>query len=396
MISNKYPALMPCYNRLPVAFERGEGVYLYDKNNKEYLDFAGGIAVASLGHCHPHLVQSLQKQAGLLWHTSNMYEIPSQERLAERLVEASFADSVFFTNSGVEAVECALKLARKAQSSTGHPERYRVITYHNAFHGRSLATISATGREKLTKGFGPMLEGFDQVNFLDIEATRAAITPETAAIMIEPVQGEGGILVASPEKLQALRALADEHELLLIFDEIQCGMGRSGKLFAFEWTGIVPDILASAKGIGSGFPLGACLAKGSVAQHLTTGSHGTTYGGNPLAMAVGNSVMDIMLENGFFAEVQDNAKYLREGLEALKQKYPEIIVDVRGLGMMLGVELSCEARPVLEGLLEEGFLCAQAGTNVLRFLPPLIITKPDVDKAIAFLEKAVVRLQANN
>lgn len=393
MIANKYPALMPCYNRLPVAFERGEGVYLYDTDNKAYLDFAGGIAVASLGHCHPHLVEVLQKQAGMLWHTSNMYKIPAQEQLAERLVEASFADSVFFTNSGVEAIECALKLARKAQSSTGHSERYRVITYQNAFHGRSLATISATGREKLTKGFGPIIEGFDQVPFLDIEATRAAITPETAAIMVEPVQGEGGILVANPEQFQQLRALADEHGLLLIFDEIQCGMGRSGKLFAFEWSGIDPDIVASAKGIGSGFPMGACLAKGSVAQHLTAGSHGTTYGGNPLAMAVGNGVMDVMLADGFLATVQKNAAYLREKLDELMAEHPETIVDVRGLGLMLGVELSCEARPILEGLLADGFLCAQAGTNILRLLPPLIITKSDIDTALTFIKKAVLRVE---
>ncbi len=392
MIANTYPALMPCYNRLNVAFERGEGVYLYDGDGKAYLDFAGGIAVASLGHCHPHLVDVLKKQVETLWHTSNMYRIPAQEKLAERLVDASFADSVFFTNSGVEAIECALKLARKAQSSTGHPERYRVITYHNAFHGRSLATISATGREKLTKGFGPLVEGFDQVDFLDIEATRAAITSETAAIMVEPVQGEGGILTATPEQLQELRALADEHDLLLVFDEIQCGMGRSGKLFAFEWAGIEPDIVASAKGIGSGFPLGACLAKGSVAQHLTAGSHGTTYGGNPLAMAVGNGVMDIMLEDDFLPTVAENANYLRKQLNVLMQKYPETIVDVRGLGMMLGVEFSCEFRPVLEGLLADGFLCAQAGTNVMRLLPPLIITKTDIDKAISFIENAVAKL----
>jgi acetylornithine/N-succinyldiaminopimelate aminotransferase len=392
MIANSYPALMPCYNRLPVAFKRGEGVFLYDINDKEYLDFAGGIAVASLGHCHPHLVEILKKQADNLWHTSNMYQIPAQEELGERLVSVSFADSVFFTNSGVEAIECALKLARKAQSSTGHAERYRVITYHNAFHGRSLATIAATGREKLTKGFGPMLDGFDQVDFLDIAATRAAITSETAAIMVEPVQGEGGILTASPTELQELRALADEHDLLLIFDEIQCGMGRCGKLFAFEWAGVEPDIVASAKGIGSGFPMGACLATGDVAQHLTTGSHGTTYGGNPLAMAVGNGVMDIMLEPSFLPKVQETAKYLRQKLEALMKAHPNIIVDVRGLGLMLGVELSCDARPVLEDLLENGFLCAQAGTNVLRLLPPLIITKENIDSAVGFLDNAIVHL----
>lgn len=384
---------MPCYNRLDVGFTRGEGVYLFDENDKAYLDFAGGIAVASLGHCHPHLVEALQQQAATLWHTSNMYRIPLQEKLAERLVDASFADSVFFTNSGVEAIECAMKLARKAQSSRGHPERYRIITYHNAFHGRTLATIAAVGRDKLVAGFGPMPDGFDQVPFLDIAATKAAITNETAAIMLEPVQGEGGILTVAPERLKELRALADEHDILLIFDEIQCGMGRSGKLFAFEWAGIEPDIVASAKGIGGGFPMGACLAKGEVARHLSAGSHGTTYGGNPLAMAVGNAVMDIMLQPDFFPQVLECSQYLFSKLATLKAKYPKTIVDVRGLGLMIGVELSTPARPVLEQLLSDGFLCAQSGNNILRLLPPLIIGHDDVDKAITYLEAVLAPLE---
>ena len=393
MITNSYPALMPCYNRLDVAFTRGEGMYLYDADNKPYLDFAGGIAVASLGHCHPHLVEVLKRQVENLWHTSNMYKIPAQERLAERLVDASFADSVFFTNSGVEAIECALKLARRAQFAGGHPERYRVITYVNAFHGRSLATIAAAGKEKLIKGFGPMPDGFDQVPFLDIEATRAAITSETAAIMVETVQGEGGILPATSQELQALRQLADEHDLLLILDEIQCGMGRSGKLFAFEWAEIEPDIVASAKGIGSGFPIGACLAKGEVAQHLTTGSHGTTYGGNPLAMAVGNGVLDVMLEPQFLTGVQKQAENLRQQLENLQKKYPETIKDVRGLGFMLGVEFNQPVRPLIEALLRDGFLCAQSGENIIRLLPPLIACEGDIVKAVEFVENAIIRLK---
>ena len=388
MITNSYPALMPCYNRLDVAFTRGEGMYLYDADNKPYLDFAGGIAVASLGHCHPHLVEVLKRQVENLWHTSNMYKIPEQERLAERLVDASFADSVFFTNSGVEAIECALKLARRAQFAGGYPERYRVITYVNAFHGRSLATIAAAGKEKLIKGFGPMPDGFDQVPFLDIEATRAAITSETAAIMVE-----GGILPATSQELQALRQLADEHDLLLILDEIQCGMGRSGKLFAFEWAEIEPDIVASAKGIGSGFPIGACLAKGEVAQHLTAGSHGTTYGGNPLAMAVGNGVLDVMLEPQFLTGVQKQAENLRQQLENLQKKYPENIKDVRGLGFMLGVEFNQPVRPLIEALLRDGFLCAQSGENIVRLLPPLIACEGDIVKAVEFVETAIIRLK---
>jgi acetylornithine/N-succinyldiaminopimelate aminotransferase len=391
MIANAVPTLMPCYNRLPVAFDRGEGSYIYDEAGRAYLDFAGGIAVTALGHCHPHLVDALKTQAEKLWHTSNMYAISEQQRLADRLVEATALDSVFFTNSGVEAIECSIKLARRYQFETGQPQRYRIITYKNAFHGRSLATIAAAGQEKLTKGFGPMMEAFDSVPFLDLIATKAAITDETAAIMIEPVQGEGGIRPASAEDLQGLRKIADEAGILLIFDEIQCGMGRTGKLFAYEWAGIAPDILASAKAIGGGFPIGACLAKAHVAVHLTAGAHGTTYGGNPMAMAVGNAVLDVMLEDGFMEGVQKNADILRRGLDALQDKYADLILDVRGSGMMLGMELSSLARPFVEALLADGFLAAQSGTHVLRLLPPLNISEAEITLALDYLDNVFAR-----
>lgn len=377
---------MPAYNRFPVAFERGEGTYLFDKDDKAYLDFASGIAVTALGHCHPHLVKTLTEQGAKLWHTSNLFQIPDQDRLATRLTEASFADSVFFTNSGVEAIEACLKIARKYHYDKGHPERYKVITFINAFHGRSLATIAAAGKEKLTKGFGPMPKGFDQVPFLDLDAVEKAITEETAAILIEPVQGEGGILPASPEDLQTLRKIADAHGLLLIFDEIQCGMGRTGKLFAAEIAGVEPDLMALAKGIGSGFPIGACLAKGLAGETLSVGSHGTTYGGNPLAMAIGNAVLDIMFKDGFFDHVQAMSDLLFTGLRELQNKYPKVISDVRGLGLMIGIECTVETRPLIAKGLEMGLVIAPSGTHILRLLPPLIISPDDIAEALQKLD----------
>jgi acetylornithine/N-succinyldiaminopimelate aminotransferase len=384
-------AIMPTYNRMDVAFERGEGVYLFDDQGKRYLDFVAGIAVNALGHCHPHLVETLQAQAASLWHTSNIYRIPHQERLAERLVDASFADSIFFTNSGVEAVECAMKLARKFHYDAGNEGRYRIITFSNAFHGRSLATIAAAGKEKLTKGFGPMPEGFDIVPFADLRAVRKAIGPETAAIMLEPVQGEGGVYPFPPEKMRELRQIADEAGLLVILDEIQCGMGRSGKLFAFEWSGITPDIVAAAKGIGGGFPLGACMARAGVAESLSVGSHGTTYGGNPLAMAVGNAVLDELLKPGFFAHVEEMSGLIYARLNEMKARYPGIIREVRGLGLMIGIEFSIPVRPIILDLLDNGFLAGAAGENVLRLLPPLIIEPQHVDEALAAIDAAVGR-----
>lgn len=379
--------LMPTYSRFDIAFDRGVGAYLFDTEGGKYLDFASGIAVTALGHSHPHLVETLKEQGEKLWHTSNLFQIPLQEKLAERLVAATFADNVFFTNSGVEAMECAIKLARKYHSSQGHPEKYRIISFKNAFHGRSLATIAASGKEKLTKGFGPMPEGFDQVPFIDLEALAAAITPETAAILLEPVQGEGGILPATGEDLQAIRNIADEHGLLLIFDEIQCGMGRAGKLFAHEWAGVTPDIMAVAKGIGGGFPVGACLARASVGESLTSGSHGTTYGGNPLAMALGNAVLDIMLEDGFFEHVQGVTKTLMAGLRSLQQKYPALITDVRGLGLMIGVECTVKTRPLIAKALELGLVLAPSGENIIRLLPPLIIDECHITEALAKLDQ---------
>ena len=392
MISNEFPPLMSVYNRFKVAFEHGEGPYLFDNDGKRYLDFAAGIAVSALGHCHPHLVEALQEQAEKLWHTSNLYEIPHQERLARRLVENSFADSVFFTNSGVESIECSIKAARKYQSNKGFPEKYRIITFEKAFHGRSLATIAAAGQKKLIEGFGPMMEGFDSVPFMDLENTREAVGKNTAAILIEPVQGEGGICPASPEFLQGLRKLADDEGLLLIFDEIQCGMCRTGKLFAFEWADIEPDIVAAAKGIGGGFPLGACLVKGHVGQAMTLGSHGTTYGGNPLATAVGNAVLDIMLEDGFLKNVVRSSNQLFEKLNGLKDKYPTLIKNIRGQGLMIGIEITQKVRPILEDMLEHGFLAAASGLNVIRLLPPLNIEDDEIDMAINFLDDAFTRL----
>ncbi len=384
--TNKPQVLMPSYNRFPVAFERGEGVYLFDGDGKKYLDFASGIAVTALGHSHPHLVKALTEQGAKLWHTSNLFHIPLQEKLAKRLTDATFADCAFFTNSGVEAIECCLKIARKYHFDRGAPERYRVITFVNSFHGRSLATIAASGKEKLIKGFGPMPKGFDHVPFLDLEAVKAAITEETAAIMIEPVQGEGGILPATPSDLKALRKIADDNGLLLIFDEIQCGMGRSGKLFAADWAGVEPDLMALAKGIGGGFPVGACLAKGSAGETLSVGSHGTTFGGNPLGMAVANAVLDVMFEDGFFDHVQEMSESLFKGLRGLQEKYPKIIKEVRGLGLMIGVECTVETRPLIAKGIENGFVMAPSGTHILRLLPALIISKEHVAEALGKLD----------
>ncbi|MGH6933992.1 MAG: aspartate aminotransferase family protein [Dongiaceae bacterium] len=381
------PAVMQTYQRSDLAFERGEGAYLYATDGRRYLDFASGIAVTALGHCHPHLVATLREQAGKLWHASNLYQIPDQQRLAERLVGASFADSVFFTNSGAEAVECGLKLSRKYHDESGHPERYRVITVEGAFHGRTLATIAAGGQQKHLKGFDPIVDGFDQVAFGNLNELRAAITGETAAILIEPVQGEGGMRPAGAEYLRALRVIADEYGLLLFFDEVQCGMGRTGRLFAHQWAGVEPDILATAKGIGGGFPMGACLAKGKVAVALTAGSHGSTFGGGPLAMAVGNAVLDIMLADGFLANVERMGGLLRHRLEALVKRYPGVFAALRGMGLILGLKCVVANTDMVNRLREEGLLTVGAGDNVVRILPPLIVEERHINEALAILEK---------
>jgi len=386
--------VLPTYARQPLSFERGEGVWLFTKDGERYLDFAGGIAVTVAGHANPHLIDALKAQADKLWHTSNLYRIEGQERLAERLVEATFADTVFFTNSGAEALEGAIKMARRYHYGQGAPERWRLITFEGAFHGRTLATISAAGQEKLLKGFGPAVEGFDHVPFGDLDAVRAAIGPETAGILLEPVQGEGGIRAFSPEQMRELREIADEAGILLILDEVQCGMGRTGKLFAHEWAGIAPDILAAAKGIGGGFPLGALLASEKAASAMTAGSHGSTYGGNPLAMAVGNAVLDIVLADGFLDHVRQMASQMRQGLEGLKDSHPDLIDEIRGVGLMMGIKLRrSEPAALINALRAEHMLAVGAGDNVLRLLPPLVVKKQEISEALAKLDKACAALE---
>ena len=390
------PAVMPTYARIDTSFVRGEGAYLFDSDDRRYLDFASGIAVTALGHCHPHLVAAVREQAGKLWHTSNLYNIPGQEKLARRLVEGTFADSVFFTNSGAEAMECALKMARKYHYDNGQPERYRVIACNNAFHGRTLATIAAGGQQNHLQGFLPAVEGFDHVPFGNLNEMRAAIGAETAAILIEPVQGEGGVMPADPEYLRGLRQAADEFGLLLIFDEVQCGMGRTGKLFAHEWAGIAPDIMAIAKGLGGGFPVGACLAREHVATALSAGSHGSTFGGNPLAMAAANAVMDIVTEPGFLDGVNKAAKALWARLEEMAKAHPAIIAEVRGSGLMIGLKCACENTRLRAELHEAGLLSVGAADNIVRLLPPLIIDDSHIDQAMDILENVCLKIEGED
>ncbi len=382
-------AVMPTYRRFELSFERGEGPYLFAKDGRRFLDFGGGVAVTSLGHCHPHLVAALTAQAERLWHCSNYYHIEAQERLARRLAEASFADRVFFCNSGAEAIECGLKLVRKYHDETGQPQRYRVITCAGAFHGRTLATIAAGGSPKHLAGFDPVVDAFDHVPFGDLNAVRAAITDESAAILVEPIQGEGGIHPASLDFLRGLRAAADEFGLLLFFDEVQCGIGRTGRLFAHEWAGIAPDVMASAKGLGGGFPIGACLATETAARALTPGSHGSTFGGNPLAMAVANAVLDVVLADGFLDRVRAVGDLLWRHLAAVAQKHPGVVAEVRGAGLMLGLRCTIDAQAVIERLNAEGLLTIPAADNVVRLLPPLIIGEEHVEEAAALLDRAL-------
>lgn len=384
-------ALLPTYARADLAFERGEGSYLYTADGRRFLDFAAGIAVNALGHSHPRLVQALTEQGAKLWHVSNLYQIPEGARLAERLAEHSFADRVFFTNSGAEAMEGALKLARKYHSAKGNPERYRIIACNNAFHGRTMTTLSAAGNQKHLEGFGPELGGFDHVAFGNMNELRAAITPETAAIVVEPVQGEGGIRPASLDYLRSLREVCDEFGLLLIFDEIQCGMGRTGKLFAYEWAGMEPDVMALAKGIGGGFPLGAFLATEEAASGMTAGSHGSTYGGNPLAMAVGNAVLDGLLEDGFLVHAQAMGELLKNKLEELVAANPHVFEEVRGAGLMLGLKAVPSNGEIIGALRDEGLLTVGAAENVVRILPPLIIQEAQVEEAIQALERVCAK-----
>ena len=386
--------VLPTYARAPLSVARGEGCWLWDTEGRRYLDFGAGIAVNVLGHAHPALVRALTDQAGQLWHSSNLFEIPGQRRMAERLVEATFADSVFFTNSGAEAMECAIKMARKFHSHHGAPERYRIITIEGAFHGRTMATIAAAGQEKLVAGFGPMLEGFDHVPFGDHDALRAAIGPETAGILIEPVQGEGGIRPVPAECLRGLRALCDEHGILLIYDEVQCGYGRTGRFFAHEWAGAEPDIMGVAKAIGGGFPLGACLATERAAAGMTAGTHGSTYGGNPLAMAVGNAVLDVVLADGFLARVSEASGRLRQRLEGLVAANADLFEGVRGEGLMLGLKCRDSNVAMVNAAREAGLLLVPAGDNVARLLPPLTVSDAEIDEAVALLDTACAACRA--
>ncbi|MCG7361261.1 aspartate aminotransferase family protein [Roseomonas sp. ACRSG] len=390
------PALMPTYNRADLAFERGEGAWLWTTDGRRFLDFGSGIATTSIGHAHPHLVRTIAEQAAKVMHTSNLYRVPQAERLAQRLVDTSFADSVFFANSGAEANEGMIKAVRKYHAENGHPERFHAICFEGAFHGRTLATLSATGNEKYLAGFGPPVQGFDHVPFGNMNAVRDAIGPQTAAIMIEPIQGEGGVRPADLRFLQELRAVCDEFGLLLALDEVQTGMGRSGKLWAHQWAGIEPDVMSSAKGIGGGFPLGAILAKEHVAKHLKPGTHGTTYGGNPLACAAGNAVLDVVLADGFLQQVDDTARYLWDSLNALVSRHPQVVTGVRGAGLLLGLQCVPEITngDMQAAAVAEGLLTVAAGQNVLRVAPPLIITREHVDEAVAALDRAFTKAAA--
>lgn len=381
--------VMPTYGVRDIAFERGEGIYLIDTAGRRFIDCGSGIAVTSVGHAHPHLVQALKAQAEKVWHTSNLYEIPGQKRAAERLTENSFADTVFFCNSGAEAGEASIKVMRKAMDAKGHPEKYRIITIQGAFHGRTLATLAAGNNPAHLKGFGPAAPGFDQVPFGNLNALRDAITPETAGVIIEPVQGEGGIRAMDIDYIRGVRAACDEFGILMGVDEVQCGMGRTGKLFAHEWADVQPDVMALAKGLGGGFPVGACLATEAAAAGMVAGTHGSTFGGNPLAAAAVNAVLDIVLADGFLEDVQRKSKVFRDELEAVAGRHPGMIEEVRGMGLMLGCRTSKPNGEVVAACRAEGLLTVPAGENVVRFLPPLIITDNEIKEAVAAFERAL-------
>ena len=382
------PSVLPTYNRAALTFVKGEGSWLIEQDGRRFLDLGAGIAVNALGHAHPALVKALTGQANALWHTSNLYHIPQQRALADRLVEHTFADTAFFTNSGTEACELAVKMARKYFHDAGQPERVEIITFEGAFHGRSSAGIAAAGSEKMTKGFGPLLPGFVNLPWVDHDAITAAITANTAAIMVEPVQGEGGIRPVPDQCLKGLRDLCDEHGLLLIFDEVQCGVGRTGRLFAHEWAGVDPDIMMVAKGIGGGFPLGAVLANERAASGMTAGTHGSTYGGNPLACAVGCAVMDIVADPAFLAEVNRKAGLLRQKLEGLVADHPDVFEGVRGSGMMLGLQCKAANMDVVNAAYGAELITVPAADNVVRLLPPLTLSEGEIAEAITRLSAA--------
>ena len=388
------PAVMPTYARQNVVFASGEGSWLISTEGERYLDFASGVAVNALGHAHPHLVRALTEQAATLWHTSNLYRVAGQERLAERLTEVTFANRVFFCNSGTEACEGAIKAARRYHYVNGAPERNRIITFRGAFHGRTLAALAAAGNEKYLEGFGPTAQGFDHVPFADHEALQAAIRPETAAIMVEPIQGEGGVHVLPDVCMKGLRDTCDEHGLLLILDEVQTGMGRTGKLFAHEWAGIEPDIMAVAKGLGGGFPVGAVLATEKAAAGMVAGTHGSTFGGNPLAMAVGNAVLDVMLEPAFLPEVNRKSQYLRQRLAEVADGAPHLIEGIRGRGLLTGLKLKTEPQSFVKAALAEKLLLVGAADKTLRMLPPLTATDEEIAEACRRLSAAAKRVAA--
>ena len=384
--------LLPTYARANLAFERGEGVWLVATNGERYLDFTSGVAVNALGHAHPQMIAALTAQAQKVWHVSNLYQVPEAERVAQRLCDASFADVIFFCNSGAEAMECTIKMARKYHAANGAPERYRIITFEGAFHGRTLATLAAGGQKKYLEGFGPVVEGFDQVPFADLEATKAAITPATAGILIEPIMGEGGVRVVEPSFLRALRELCDQRGLLLLLDEVQTGMGRTGELFAHQRVGVEPDIMGLAKALGGGFPVGACLAKREAAKGMTVGTHGSTFGGNPLAMSAANAVLDVMLEPGFLERVQRTGLFFKQRLAEIKDRYPAIISEIRGEGLLVGVRAVVPAGELVDALRAEKMITVAAGDNVVRLLPPLIISEAEIAEGVDRLGRACARL----
>ncbi len=387
------PSVLPTYNRAPLTFVKGEGAWLTEADGRRFLDLGAGIAVNALGHAHPVLVNALTEQAQALWHVSNLYHIPQQQALADKLVEHTFADTVFFTNSGTEACELAVKMARKYFYDKGQPDRVEIITFDGSFHGRSSAGIAAAGSEKMTKGFGPLLPGFVHLTFGDLDGVTDAITEKTAAIMIEPVQGEGGIRPVPDAELKALRQICDEHGLLLIMDEVQCGVGRTGKLFAHEWAGITPDIMMVAKGIGGGFPLGAVLATEEAASGMTAGTHGSTYGGNPLGCAVGCAVIDHVATPEFLEGVNRKAGLLRQKLEGLIADHPDVFEEVRGSGLMLGLKCKATNLDVVNAGYDNQVITVPAADNVIRLLPPLTLTEDDIAQAVIRLDKAAAQVE---
>jgi acetylornithine/N-succinyldiaminopimelate aminotransferase len=386
-------AIVPTYARANVAFERGEGCWLMSTEGERYLDFGAGIAVTSVGHAHPHLVEALTSQGSKLWHVSNLYQNPEGERFARRLVDATFADLAFFANSGAEANEAAVKMARRRQSVDGRPERYRTLTFEGAFHGRTLAMIAAGGQAKYLDGFGPKVDGFDQIPLTDLAAVEAAIGPGTGSIMIEPIQGEGGVRLVPPAFLRGLREICDRHGLVLIFDEVQTGVGRTGRFFAYEHCGIHPDILTSAKGIGGGFPMSACLATADAARGLTVGVHGTTFGGNPLAMAVGNATLDVILAPGFLERVARLGLDMRQRLAELKDRRGAVIEEVRGEGLLIGLRLKAPPADFAEEALKQKLLVIPAGDNVVRVLPPLVVTDEELAEGVRRLDAACAAVE---